>query len=139
MILTMSVTTFAAGATGTTETKGSITIENPKADETYTAYKIFDVVYSGENYSYTIDSNTNKWFNTVKTYADTEANGLKLTPVTGTTTYIVKTESTFSAADFSNVLKAAKSGKTGTPLTLAGGKASATGLELGYYFVTSES
>ena len=43
MILTMSVTTFAAGTTGT---KGSITIDNPKADETYTAYKIFDVVYS---------------------------------------------------------------------------------------------
>ena len=139
MILAMSVTTFAAGTTGTTETKGTITIDNPVDGRTYTAYKIFDVVYSGDNYSYTIDSTTNKWFSDVKTYADDLTKGLTLTPVAGKDIYIVKTESTFSAADFSNVLKAAKSGKTGTPLTLAGGKASATGLELGYYFVTSTS
>ena len=55
MILTMSVTTFAAGTTG------SITIDNPVTGHTYTAYKIFDVVYSGDNYSYTIDSGS-AWF-----------------------------------------------------------------------------
>ena len=58
MILTMSVTTFAAGAAGATETKGSITIDNPMTGQDYTAYKIFDVVYNGDKtaYSYTIDS-----------------------------------------------------------------------------------
>ena len=134
MILTMSVTTFAAGTTGT---KGSITIDNPKADETYTAYKIFDVVYSGDNYSYTI-KDTNEWFDTVQSYATGGTKGLTLTPVTGKDIYIVKTENTFSASNFSNVLKAAVSGKHGTDLIVgADGKASATNLPLGYYFVTS--
>lgn len=62
MILTMSVTTFAAGTTGAT---GSITIDNPMTGQDYTAYKIFDVVYSGDNYSYTIND-TNEWFSIVR-------------------------------------------------------------------------
>lgn len=135
MILTMSVTTFAAG---TTETKGTITIDNPLEGQTYTAYKIFDVVYSGDNYSYTIDSDS-AWFETVRTYAVGGSKGLKLTQVTGTTTYIVETESTFSAPNFSNVLKAAVGGKHGTELAVESGKASAKDLDLGYYFVTSTS
>lgn len=138
MILTMSVTTFAAGTTGTTETKGTITIDNPLEGQTYTAYKIFDVVYSGDNYSYTIDSDS-AWFETVRTYAVGGSKGLKLTQVTGTTTYIVETESTFSAPNFSNVLKAAVGGKHGTELAVESGKASAKDLDLGYYFVTSTS
>ena len=85
MILTMSVTTFAAGTTGTegTTEKGTITIDNPVKDRTYTAYKIFDVVYNGDKtaYSYTIDSGS-AWFSTVQSYA-----GLKLTQVNGGTTY----------------------------------------------------
>lgn len=132
MILTMSVTTFAAGAT---ETKGSITIDNPMTGQDYTAYKIFDVVYNeGKTaYSYTIDSGS-AWFSTVQSYA-----GLKLTQVNGGTTYIVETKDKFSAPEFSNVLKDAVAEKTGKPLTVADGKASATGLDLGYYFVTSNN
>lgn len=137
MILTMSVTTFAAGATGAT---GSITIDNPMTGQDYTAYKIFDVVYNeGKTaYSYTIDE-SNPWFGTVKTYADIATNGLTLTPVTGKDICIVKTNNDFSAPDFSNVLKAAVGGKHGTELAVESGKASATGLPLGYYFVTSTS
>lgn len=127
MILTMSVTTFAAGTTG------SITIENPKADETYTAYKIFDVVYSDENYSYTI-KDTNEWFHTVQNY-----NGLKLTRVKKTDQYIVEKTNAFNAFDFSSELKKAVTGKSGETLKLENGKASVSGLELGYYFVTSLS
>jgi len=50
-------TTVAAEGTGTAETaKGSITVDNPIKGQTYTAYKIFDVVYdSNDHYSYTID------------------------------------------------------------------------------------
>ena len=48
MTLALAVPAFAA------ETTGSITITNPQGDHTYTAYKIFDVTYSGDNYSYTI-------------------------------------------------------------------------------------
>ena len=52
MVLGLSVTAFAA------ETTGSITVTNPIAGETYTAYKIFDVTYdeNKETYAYTIDS-----------------------------------------------------------------------------------
>lgn len=48
MTLALAVPAFAA------ETTGSITITNPQGDHTYTAYKIFDVTYSGVNHSYTI-------------------------------------------------------------------------------------
>ena len=80
MVLSLATTAFAAGT-------GSITVDNPITGQTYTAYKIFDVTYSGNNYSYTIDSR-NAWFSTVQAYA-TEANGLTLTQVNGSTTYNV--------------------------------------------------
>ena len=134
MILTMSVTTFAAGTTG------SITIDNPVTGQDYTAYKIFDVVYNDGKtaYSYTIDS-TNEWFATVKLYANT-TNGLKLTQVNETDQYVVEKTNAFSAPDFSNALKVAESGKTGKKLTVGtDGTASVIGLDLGYYFVTSTS
>ncbi len=131
MTLALSVTALAAGDTGT------ITVDNPKADATYTAYKIFDVSYNADKsaYSYTIQDNS-AWFETVKDYA-TETNGLTLTQVTGTKTYVVTTSDKFSAPAFAVALKAALAGKTGTPLTVKDGKATATGLELGYYFVSS--
>lgn len=131
MVFGLSVTAFAA------ET-GTITVDNPIAAQTYTAYKIFDVVYDAEgHYSYTIDS-SNEWFTTVQAYA-TEANGLTLTQANGSTTYIVTTTNAFSAPDFAVALEAAVEGKTGTVLKLADGKATATDLDLGYYFVTSST
>ena len=132
MVFGLSVTAFAAGT-------GTITVDNPIAAQTYTAYKIFDVVYDAEgHYSYTIDS-SNEWFTTVQAYA-TEANGLTLTQANGSTTYIVTTTNAFSAPDFAVALKAAVTGKTGgITLNVADGKATATGLDLGYYFVTSTS
>lgn len=51
MTLALAVPAFAADT-------GSITITNPQGDHTYTAYKIFDVTYSGDNYSYTISGTT---------------------------------------------------------------------------------
>lgn len=76
MVLCCTTTAFAAGT-------GSITVENAKESETYTAYKIFDVVYSttGDKYAYTIDS-TNEWFSDVQAYATTE-NKLTLTQKAG--------------------------------------------------------
>lgn len=131
MTLALSVSALAAGETGT------ITVDNPKADATYTAYKIFDVSYNADKsaYSYTIQSDS-EWFATVNTYA-TEANGLTLTRVSGTNTYVVTTSDKFSAPAFAVALKAALAGKTGTTLTVENGKATAAGLELGYYFVSS--
>ena len=134
MVFAMMTTAFAA------EDKGTIIVDNPVANQTYTAYKIFDVTYSGSNYSYTIKT-TSEWYSTVKAYAETGGNGLTLTGVAGdTTTFVVSTTDAFSAPAFANALKAAVSGKTGgITLNNDGTTVKATNLELGYYFVTSTS
>lgn len=136
MVFALAVTVAADETTGTTGT-GSITVDNPIEGQNYTAYKIFNVVYdNADHYSYTIEGGS-EWFHTVETYANTEGSGLTLTPVEGTTTYVVTTTNAFSAPKFAETLNGAVNGKTGKPLAVAGGKATATGLNLGYYFVTS--
>ena len=139
MVFALAVTVAAEG-TGTAETaKGSITVDNPIKGQTYTAYKIFDVVYDDQDhYSYTIGS-SNPWYDTVAAYAATEGNGLKLTQVNGGDTYVVTTTDAFSAPPFAEALKAAVDGKTGITLKVVNGKATATGLDLGYYFVKSSA
>ena len=129
MVLCCTTTAFAAGT-------GSITVENAKESETYTAYKIFDVVYSAskDKYAYTIDS-TNEWFSDVQTYATTE-NKLTLTKKADETTYVVEFQDGFSAPKFAEYLKTKADTKTGgTQLTINSGKATASDLDLGYYFV----
>ena len=140
MVFALATTAFATG-TVTTPTTGTITVDNPRADQEYKAYKIFDVVYDAakKHYSYTIDS-TSEWFNAVDTYSKQTNSGLTLTEVLGTTTYVVTTTSDFSAPPFAEPLKAAVNGKTGgITLTEDIGKATATDLDLGYYFVASTS
>lgn len=134
MALSLSVSALATGT-------GAITVDNPAADQTYTAYKIFDVQYNADKtaYSYTISS-TSEWYSTVKAYAETEGSGLTLTAsASDTTTFVVTTTEDFSAPDFAAALKVAVTEETGTTLTVADGKATATGLDLGYYFVTSST
>ena len=133
MTLALAVPAFAA------DTTGSITITNPQGDRTYTAYKIFDVTYSGDNYSYTI-SDTDTAFNTVKAYADVAANGLNLTAVADTGKYNVSIGVGFSAASFAQHLKTnVGSLGTGTDFTTDGNTMKASGLALGYYFVSGTS
>ncbi len=164
---------FGAGETSqptpTTET-GTITIDNPQKDQTYTAYKIFDVTYSTDKsaYAYTIVGNNtdttknSAWFNDVLGYmyctVNTDgtftegtpqagangvytANGITLTPsASDPSTYVVTiTENNFSAPSFAKYLNTKKTGKTGDSLTVAGGEATVSGLDLGYYFVSSTS
>ncbi len=134
MVFTMGIGTaaFAAGETGS----GSITVSNPIAGQTYTAYKIFDVKYNDSKsaYSYTISSSS-EWYTTVEAYSD-----ITLTAsAKDSTLYVVTKKDGFSAAEFADTLKADVSGKTGTPLAESEGKASASGLDLGYYFVSSTS
>ena len=132
MTLALAVPAFAADT-------GSITITNPQGDHTYTAYKIFDVTYSGDNYSYTI-SDTDTAFNTVKAYADVAANGLNLTAVADTGKYNVSISAGFSAASFAQHLKTnVGSLGTGTDFTTDGNTMKASGLALGYYFVSGTS
>lgn len=138
MVFAMGTTAFAA------DTTGSITVDNPQADQEYTAYKIFDVVYNtGKTaYSYTITKDS-PWYNTVKTYADDSQNGLTLTGVASDSTkYVVTIEDSFSAPKFALALQTALKAPlevTGTKLTRSDEKATATGLDLGYYFVTSST
>lgn len=133
MTLALAVPAFAADT-------GSITITNPQGDHTYTAYKIFDVTYSGDNYSYTI-SGTDAAFNTVKAYADEAANGLKLTAVANTNKYNVSIDAAaFSAASFAQYLKTnVGSLGTGTAFTQVGDTVKASDLTPGYYFVSGTS
>ena len=133
MTLTMAVPAFAA------ET-GSITIINPQGDQTYTAYKIFDVTYSGKNYSYTI-SDTDTAFNAVEEYAKVTTNGLTLKRVANTGKYNVSFDANaFSAASFAQYLKTnVGSLGTGTDFKNADGTMKASGLTPGYYFVSGTS
>lgn len=138
MVFALATTAFATG-TVTTPTTGTITVDNPQNGTTYTAYKIFDVVYdtNGANghYSYTIDS-TSEWFNTVDTYSKQTNSGLTLAQV-GVTTYVVTTGNGFSAPDFAVALKGNVTGKTGEALTGDANAVSVSNLALGYYFVSS--
>lgn len=140
MVFALATTAFAT-ETGTTTT-GTITVANPVEGQTYTAYKIFDVVYdtNAENghYSYTIGS-SNPWYGTVAAYAATEGKGLTLTQVNGGDTYVVTTGNGFSAPDFAVALKAAVANKTGETLSGDANSVSVSGLDLGYYFVASTS
>lgn len=130
LLIALSTTAFAAEG-------GSITVENPKDGETYTAYLIFDVVYNTAQsaYSYTIAADS-QWLTTVQGYAGVTLSDA-VTDGSGNTYHIVTKNDDFSAAEFAKVLQNAMTGKTGIELTVSGGKASASGLDLGYYFVSS--
>lgn len=136
---------------------GSITIDNPQqvleegSEEakpaTYTAYRIFDVTYSGTSYAYSI-AGTSEWFSAVKEYAEKENSGLSLAASTAAsssgegdkTIYNVVTTNEFSAPAFAAHLKANLSGKTGgKQLTADGEGVSVSELPLGYYFVSTDS
>ena len=134
MTLALAVPAFAADT-------GSITIINPQGDHTYTAYKIFDVTYTADqkNYSYTI-SNTDAAYTTVKSYADVTANGLTLTAVADTGKYNVSFDADFSAASFAQHLKTnVNSLGDGKAFAPEGTSVKASGLDLGYYFVSGTS
>lgn len=132
MVMAMTVVAFADNTTPGTAT-GTITVENPKNEETYTAYKIFDVTYSGEAYAYTIDKNS-KWLSVVQGYTV----GLTLGDTATGDKYNVTMKNTFNASEFAARLKAAdKTDKGGQGLTIVNGKATISGLPLGYYFVSS--
>lgn len=141
MVLCCTTTAFAAGT-------GSITVENPQEGKEYKAYKIFDAaratVGTTETYVYTIKSDSD-WYTTVNSYA-TEIHGLTLTQQGGTNVYAVNIDETkFKPADFAATLYSSLRldstlQSKGTSLVSDGaGKLKAENLELGYYFVTSNS
>lgn len=149
MVFALAVTAFATEP-GTTTTTGTITVANPVADRTYTAYKIFDVVYDENgHYSYTINGITNtKCFWMVSRYAETTSHGLVLNQITvpnSNDTFFITINDEFSPADFAAYLKEKLDehpdwfADTGRELTKQGDVASVSGLDLGYYFVASDT
>ena len=137
LVFALSAGTFAA------ET-GTITVDNPVTGQTYTAYKIFDVTYNTEktNYAYSIEK-TSPWYATVNAYAGTVGSGLTLTvSASNSNIYVVTIDTVdFSAPEFAAALKAALAEEniSDSGTVLKGDQPTATGLELGYYFVTSTS
>lgn len=133
---------------------GTITLDNPEKDRTYTAYKIFDVVYGPaddpENFAYSIKENS-EWFEVVAAYMNgvstggpddevLQGGGLTLTKAATGDTYVVEVNEDFSASAFADYLKANLGGKSGGKnLSASGEEVSISGLELGYYFVTSNN
>lgn len=140
MVFALATTAFA-DETGTTTTTGTITVVNPIAGQTYTAYKIFDVVYdeAKEHYSYTLDVDS-PWYLMVPNYANSRGT-LVRTPMKDTGKWSITIKDGFSPADFASFLEAnlERTGAVGVPLTRDenSGTVSATGLDLGYYLVTS--
>lgn len=144
MTFAMSTTAFAA----------KITV-NGIAGKTYTAYKIFDVIWQdknhdeaqndGDSYGYSISKNS-EWYDLVNAYAAKENSKLTLTASGTADTYTVAVEEGFAAADFAADLRGERD------KNLAGKKAAATGTiangatttELtvekpGYYLVTTDA
>ena len=143
MVFALAVT---VAADGTTTTTGTITVANPVENQTYTAYKIFDVTYDGDNYAYTIGvDGTNPWLMDVRLYAQWPEHGLEEHTVhtaVGDSLFYT-TNDKFSPADFAAFLKGkldeAPTAYKGSKLTKQGDIASVSGLDLGYYFVASTS
>ena len=159
IMLVLSLSVFALAAAS----DNVITIDNAVNGETYTAYKIFDVTYSGTGeggtpaaapnpdqthlhsaYTYTI-TNTDEWWSDIIGSETADANGvytahdLTFKPTSPTGTYIVEPTANFDPADFAAFLNGvSKTGKTVADSDVA---ASGTAtLEVGnsgdgYYFV----
>lgn len=137
MVLSMGVVPAFAATTGN---NGTITVTNPTKGVTYSAYKIFDLSYSGSNHAYTIESSS-AFYSAVSSYAATTNSGLTLTRVGETTTYNVEIGSTFKAADFGaamrNVVAETSSTVTAAAIETADDSSSLTlsNLSYGYYMV----
>ena len=123
-------------------TTGTITVNNPDSAETYTAYKILDAaidVDNSTNTTYSIKSNS-QWYDFVnENKAFTLSSGS--VDSAGVTTYYV-TANSVKAADLAKEIKTylgSHPNISGTPLTYNATTktATATGLPLGYYFVSS--
>lgn len=131
MTMALMVPAFAA------EAPGDITIAAPLAGKTYTVYKVFDLKYEGENYSYTLPSNS-PWMSVIEQYFTVTAQAAD----SSVSNAVVKDG--FSAAAFAKALNEAADKPAYTDTWTAPTEdvpesyTFKTG-ELGYYFVTSDA
>ena len=131
LLFAMSIHVFAA------DTTGSITLDNPADGKEYNASKSFDTVYNDgkTNYAYTINKDS-EWLSAVQAFSN-----VTLTEAAGDPdVYVATIKDGFSAADFANHLKKyVDLAPAKNPIALTGTPATATGLELGYYFVDNNN
>ena len=135
-----TITAFAA----TNPSDGTITIENAVKGEIYNIYKVFDLTYSGNKVSYTVDSDWEDFFkssgntyNGAKYIVSEDVSG-SLNPITHESAirYINITES--NVAEFSkDALKyvVSKNLTNDKSATAASSTVEFTDLSLGYYLV----
>ena len=149
MILGLAATAWAADDNETTEdatttTTGSITIENSVLDATYTVYKIFDATYDEESeaVAYTATSDV---YDAMKnfTYTNDDGDGVAC-PFTFTLnsqgTYNVSTNANIGtiAAWLAEFLASGENNvMTGTEYTGTGDSLTISGLDFGYYYITT--
>ena len=133
LLCAMAVPAFAA------EGSGSITINKAINGETYTAYKIFDVVSSKEEadgsktYVYTVAAGWANFFtnDTVKDYVSVDTHGQP--------TWVESKKSDTDLQDFAKLALtyASENNITGKTETASDGKAVISGLTAGYYVVST--
>ena len=134
MLCAMAIPAFAASGTNATK-NGSITIDPAVKGETYTIYKMFDLLsYDTDNnkYSYTVNSDWESFFAVGAAGADyiTLANGHPTwTATENAATYEAFAKAALTWAKTNNIPTAA------TPITASSEKVEFTGLDLGYYLV----
>ncbi len=127
MVLSLATTVFAAS-------KYTITIENSITDKTYSAYKVFDATYSGDNVSYTIAS-SDAWY----TLVSGEASPFQLTETTTTGTYFVSLKDGKEDSDVADWFNAIET-VPGSAAATGTGNAGALTLDVGaagYYYITT--
>lgn len=138
LALALTVPAFAADpAEGTAPaTKGSITINNAKADTTYKAYRLFDLSLSadGKNYGYTINDQWTEFF------VNGAGKGMvTIDPTNGNVTLVGDT-----ADKLQELALAAKTYAEANPVTAYEPTGTApnltfSDLPLGYYLVTTDA
>lgn len=131
MVFSLTATAFAAG------NDGSITISNATVGETYAVYKVFDLTYTDDAvaYSYTKTGETDNLYNALTG----EGSPFTLTPTTTENVYNVSLKDGKSAAAVSEFLTANKTllTQTGETKTAESATVEFTGLDYGYYYITS--
>jgi fimbrial isopeptide formation D2 family protein/LPXTG-motif cell wall-anchored protein len=120
----------------------TITVTDTKSGSSYSAYKIFDVVYSGSNYAYSISSD-NPFYQAV---VNSNLFNLEQTSATGVSpavySVVMKDSTITDNASFAEMLRTAMFGSGFSASAAATEAASGTSVSLtvadpGYYFVTT--
>ena len=132
MVLSLAAVAFAAGSND-----GSITITNATVGKEYTAYKIFDLTYSGKNvaYTYTKADGTDAFFDALNG-AESPFELIKVGSAYNVTLKEGKTAETITT--FLNAQKTNFSTKqVGDTVTAESATVKFENLPYGYYYITS--